>query len=107
VEWKRWRQKQITEENGNLSHKSAKVIKEQHSQRVNEYICKVTTERAILRLQNRVLSTIGSHKKSLNKNIRYIGQGEAQHRKYKKLKLGGGHVYDLFRRLDCRGSVSY
>jgi hypothetical protein len=27
-----------------------------------------------------------------NKNVRYIGQGEARHRKYKKLKLGGGHV---------------
>jgi hypothetical protein len=24
----------------------------------------------------------------------FIGQGEAQHRKYKRLKLGGGHVYD-------------
>jgi hypothetical protein len=29
-----------------------------------------------------------------NENVRYIGQGEARHRKYKKLKLGGGHVYD-------------
>jgi hypothetical protein len=29
-----------------------------------------------------------------NGNVRYIGQGEARHRKYKKLKLGGGHVYD-------------
>jgi hypothetical protein len=27
-------------------------------------------------------------------NIRYIGQGEARYRKYKRLKLGGGHVYD-------------
>jgi hypothetical protein len=27
-------------------------------------------------------------------NVCYIGQGEAQHRKYKGLKLGGGHVYD-------------
>jgi hypothetical protein len=27
-------------------------------------------------------------------NVRYIGQGEARHRKYKMLKLGGGHVYD-------------
>jgi hypothetical protein len=26
--------------------------------------------------------------------IRYIGQGEARHRKYKRLQLGGGHVYD-------------
>jgi hypothetical protein len=29
-----------------------------------------------------------------NKNIRYSGQGEAPHRKYKRLKVGGGHVYD-------------
>jgi hypothetical protein len=29
-----------------------------------------------------------------NKNVRYIGQGEAGHRKYERLKLGGGHVYD-------------
>jgi hypothetical protein len=41
-----------------------------------------------------------------HENVRYIGQGEAQHRKYKKLKLGGGHVYDSSS-LDCRGSVSY
>jgi hypothetical protein len=29
-----------------------------------------------------------------NENVRNIGQGEARHRKYKRLKLGGGHVYD-------------
>jgi hypothetical protein len=29
-----------------------------------------------------------------NENVRFIGQGEAPHRKYKRLKLGGGHVYD-------------
>jgi hypothetical protein len=29
-----------------------------------------------------------------NENVRYNGQGEAPHRKYKRLKLGGGHVYD-------------
>jgi hypothetical protein len=29
-----------------------------------------------------------------NAIVRYIGQGEARHRKYKGLKLGGGHVYD-------------
>jgi hypothetical protein len=27
-----------------------------------------------------------------NENVRYIGQGEAQHRKY--IRLGGGHLYD-------------
>jgi hypothetical protein len=29
-----------------------------------------------------------------NENVCYIGQGEARHRKYKRLELGGGHVYD-------------
>jgi hypothetical protein len=29
-----------------------------------------------------------------NENVRYIGQGEARHRKYKRLKLGGGQAYD-------------
>jgi hypothetical protein len=29
-----------------------------------------------------------------NENVRNIGQGKARHRKYKRLKLGGGHVYD-------------
>jgi hypothetical protein len=26
-------------------------------------------------------------------NVRYIGNGEARHRKYKRLKLGGGQAY--------------
>jgi hypothetical protein len=34
---------------------------------------------------------IHNHK---NGNVRYIGRGEAKHGKYKRLKLGGGHVYD-------------
>jgi hypothetical protein len=29
-----------------------------------------------------------------NELIRDIGQGEARHRKYKRLKLGGGQAYD-------------
>jgi hypothetical protein len=29
-----------------------------------------------------------------NENVRYIGQGEARHRKYKRLELGGGQAYD-------------
>jgi hypothetical protein len=29
-----------------------------------------------------------------NENVRYIEQGEAQHRKYKRLKPGNGHLYD-------------
>jgi hypothetical protein len=30
----------------------------------------------------------------VNEHVRGIGQGEARHRKYNKLKLGGGQVYD-------------
>jgi hypothetical protein len=29
-----------------------------------------------------------------NENFRIIGQGEARHRKYKRLKLSGGQAYD-------------
>jgi hypothetical protein len=29
-----------------------------------------------------------------NPNVRATGQGEARHRKHKRLKLGGGQVYD-------------
>jgi hypothetical protein len=29
-----------------------------------------------------------------NENVRNIGQGEAQHRKYKRLKLGDSQAYD-------------
>jgi hypothetical protein len=29
-----------------------------------------------------------------NENVRNIGQGKTPHRKHKKLKLGGGHLYD-------------
>jgi hypothetical protein len=29
-----------------------------------------------------------------NANVRNIGQGEPPHRKYKRLKLGGGQAYD-------------
>jgi hypothetical protein len=28
-----------------------------------------------------------------NENVRIIGQGEAQHRKYKRFTLDGGHLY--------------
>jgi hypothetical protein len=30
----------------------------------------------------------------VNPKLRGIGQGEAMHRKYKRLKLGSGHAYD-------------
>jgi hypothetical protein len=81
----------------------------------------------LLRLQNKVLRTIGNFPKRTsvremhkafympyvydyitkscrqqaeviqnheNENIRYIGQGEVLQRKYKWIKLGGGHMYD-------------
>jgi hypothetical protein len=40
-----------------------------------------------------------------NENVRNIGQGEARHRKYKRLKLGGGHVYDRSNIVTCYGWV--
>jgi hypothetical protein len=74
------------------------------------------------RLQNKVLRTIGNFPRrtsdcdmheafqipyvydyitkscrqqaEVNENVRYIGQSEARHIKYKRLKLGGGHLYD-------------
>jgi len=36
-----------------------------------------------------------------NVNICNIGQGEAQHRKYIRLKLGGGQAYDQSIVLEC------
>jgi hypothetical protein len=41
-----------------------------------------------------------------NENVRNIGQGETPYRKYKRLKLGGGHLYDRSSVLDCHGSVN-
>jgi hypothetical protein len=61
------------------------------------------------RLQNKVLRTTGKLPRPTpirdlhlaeviqnhdNQNVRSIGQGETPHRKYKRLKLGGGQVYD-------------
>jgi hypothetical protein len=77
-------------------------------------------ETKLLRLQNKVLRTIGNFPRRTpvrdvhmafkllyvcrqqaeviqnheNANIRNIGQGEARHRKYKRLKLDGGQAYD-------------
>jgi hypothetical protein len=48
----------------------------------------------MITLQNHAGSKQKSSKIMKMKNVRYIGQGEARHRKYKMLKLGGGHVYD-------------
>jgi hypothetical protein len=45
----------------------------------------------ITKLCKRQAEVIVTHE---NPNVRAIGQGEARHRKHKRLKLGGGHVYD-------------
>jgi hypothetical protein len=45
----------------------------------------------ITKLYSRQAEVILNHK---NPNVRAIGQGEPRHRKYKRLKLGGGQAYD-------------
>jgi hypothetical protein len=50
--------------------------------RVYDYITKLCRQQA---------QVIQHHE---NIHIRNIGQGEARHRKYKRLKLGGGQAYD-------------
>jgi hypothetical protein len=39
-------------------------------------------------------ATNRSHKNHDNENVRNIVQGEAQHRKYMRLKFFGGQAYD-------------
>jgi hypothetical protein len=53
-----------------------------HMSYVYDYITKSSRQQA---------EVIQNHE---NENVRYIGQCEARHRKHKRLKLGGGHVYD-------------
>jgi hypothetical protein len=50
------------------------------------YICDCITK--LCRQQAEVIQ---DHR---NENVRNIGQGEAQHRKYTRLKLGGGQAYN-------------
>jgi len=45
----------------------------------------------ITKLCRRQAKVIQNHD---NEIVRNIGHGEAQHRKYKRLKLGGGQAYD-------------
>jgi hypothetical protein len=49
---------------------------------IYDYITKLSRQQAVV-IQNRE-----------NVNVRNIGQGEGRHRKYKRLKLGGGQAYD-------------
>jgi hypothetical protein len=51
-----------------------------HIPYVYDYITKSCRQRA---------EVIQNHE---NENVRFNGQGEAQYRKYKRLKLSGGHV---------------
>jgi hypothetical protein len=44
----------------------------------------------ITKLYRKQAEVIQNHE---NENVCYIGQSESQHRKYKRLKLGGGHLY--------------
>jgi hypothetical protein len=43
----------------------------------------------IIKLSRRQAEIIHNHE---NENVRNVGQGETPHRKYKRLKLGGGQV---------------
>jgi hypothetical protein len=46
--------------------------------------------------RNKILqATSRSHTNHENANVRNIGKGELRHRKYKRLKLGGGQAYDI------------
>jgi hypothetical protein len=46
----------------------------------------------ITKLSRQQAEVIQKHENA--NNIRNIGQGEARHRKYKRLKVGGGQAYD-------------
>jgi hypothetical protein len=52
---------------------------------IYDYITKLCRQQAEV-IQNRE-----------NENVRNIGQGEPRHRKYKRLKFGGGQAYDRSR----------
>jgi hypothetical protein len=45
----------------------------------------------ITRLSKKQAEVIQNHE---NEHVRNLGQGEVRHRKYKRLKLGGGQAYD-------------
>jgi hypothetical protein len=60
-----------------------KTQRERYHPYVYDYITKLCRQQA---------EVIQNHE---NANVGNIGQDEARHRKYKWLKLGGGHAYDL------------
>jgi hypothetical protein len=45
----------------------------------------------VIKLCRKQTEVIQNHE---NEYVRGIGQGEGRHRKYKRLKLGGGQAYD-------------
>jgi hypothetical protein len=45
----------------------------------------------IIQLCRKQVEVIRNHE---NEHVRGVGQGEARHRKYKMLKVGGGQAYD-------------
>jgi hypothetical protein len=60
-------------------------VGELHKEFSRPYIYDYTTK-----LSRQQAEVIQNHE---NVNVRNIGQGEAQHRKYKRLKLDGGQAY--------------
>jgi hypothetical protein len=75
-------QNKVLRTNGNFPKRTSvrDMHKAFHMPYVYDYITKSCRQQAEV-IQN-------------HENVRYIGQGEARHRKYKRLKLGGGRVYD-------------
>jgi hypothetical protein len=65
---------------GNLDR--CTLVREMHVLYVYNYITKLCRTKAEVILNHR------------NTIVRGIGQGEAMHRKYKRLKLGSGQAYD-------------
>jgi hypothetical protein len=59
------------------------------SKQVSSTIVAVFSMWSVRELYNEIYRTTPT-----NENVRTIGKGEARHRKYKRLKLGGGQAYD-------------
>jgi hypothetical protein len=59
--------------------------------RVNRIQHEVSVYDYITKLCRQLAEVIQNHE---NENVRNIGQGEARHRKYKRLKFGDGQAYD-------------
>jgi hypothetical protein len=71
-----------TVRHGDLCTGGVAIIKDSGFVNRNSYITKLCRQQA---------EVIQNHD---SENVRTIGQGEARHRKYKRLKLGGGQAYD-------------